>query len=328
VNAHIQGKFTFKKLINITYGGDMYYRSRLKIRIILLYEMNDNGKKIPRSVSRLTAQNLQILKAQGFRFVLVKGVTGDRRTDYITFSHFTLTPVKELPGETARKEIFEPIDSEILLQWANCQDDRVAVYIENQASEPATDYFHSDTEFNALYPLPIQALAKNHWTPLAIALQAAKFLTHGGQVRILDIGSGVGKFCFAGAHTHPLASFCGIEQRKSLFDHAESAKRRLGLKNVSFIHGNFTQLDLSGYDHFYFYNSFYENLAFTDQIDDTVEYSGELYNYYTRYLSRQLQKKPKGTRLCTLSSIDDEIPSGYERMHADAGDPLKYWIKV
>jgi len=32
----------------------------------------------------------------------------------------------------------------------------------------------------------------------------------------LDIGSGVGKFCLAGAYYKPSASFFGVEQRKDL----------------------------------------------------------------------------------------------------------------
>jgi SAM-dependent methyltransferase len=198
-------------------------------------------------------------------------------------------------------------------------------YLHRTVSEP---YFDSDHAFNSLYPLSIQALAKYHWTPLPLAMQAAKFLTCEGPGRILDIGSGVGKFCLAGAHHYPNAHFYGVEQRRRLIDHAETARQRLGPDNVSFIHGNFTQLDFSKYDHFYFYNSFYENLACSDQIDNSVEYSGELYNYYTRYLLNLLQKKPKGTRLCTLCSIDDEVPGGFERVHSDVEDNLKYWIKT
>jgi hypothetical protein len=189
-------------------------------------------------------------------------------------------------------------------------------------------WFYSDSALNALYPLSIQALAKYHWTPLSIALNAAKFLAGEGNVRILDIGSGVGKFCLAGAFHTPNSLYYGVEQRKSLIDHAETAKRNLRLENVSFIHGNFTQLDLKKYDHFYFYNAFYENLDGTDKIDDSIDYSGELYNYYNRYLFRQLQQKPKGTRICTLCSLENEIPPDFHVIKTEMNDLLKFWIKV
>jgi SAM-dependent methyltransferase len=183
-------------------------------------------------------------------------------------------------------------------------------------------------ELSTLYPLSVQALDKYHWTPLAVAQRAAQWLACDAGVKVLDIGSGSGKFCLAAARDNPGAYFYGIEQRKWLVDYAEAARKKLGLKNVLFIHGNFTQLDLGRYDHFYFYNSFYENLAGTNKIDDELLYSAELYNYYSRYLLSQLHKKQQGTRLCTLCSGEDEIPPDFQLVGSDVGDLLKFWIKV
>jgi SAM-dependent methyltransferase len=194
--------------------------------------------------------------------------------------------------------------------------------------ETVTDWFNSDISFNKLYPDRIQALAKLHWTPLHIADLVALFLAGEKGGNILDIGSGVGKFCLAAAHYAPNSVFHGIEQRKSLITHAECAKKQLGLTNVNFIHGNFTQLDFSKFDHFYFYNSFYENLPGTEKIDDSIEYSDELYIYYKRYLCKQLEKKPKGTRLCTLCTWDHEIPPDYHVVGSEMLDRLKFWVKV
>lgn len=189
-------------------------------------------------------------------------------------------------------------------------------------------WFESDMEFNTLYPLSIQALARCHWTSLPIAVKAAHFLAGDSDAKILDIGSGVGKFCLAAAYHTPKAWYYGVEQRKSLIYHAEVAKCNLGLNNVSFIHGNFTQLDFKKFDHFYFYNAFYENLDGTDKIDDSIDYSGELYNYYNRYLFKQLQQKPTGTRLCTLCSLESEVPADFHAIHSDFDGFLKFWVKV
>jgi SAM-dependent methyltransferase len=190
------------------------------------------------------------------------------------------------------------------------------------------NWFCSDKEFDTLYPSSIQALARKHWTPLHISKKVAAFLAAEGNVRILDIGSGVGKFCLAAAYYSPKASYFGVEQRKSLIDYANAAKQDLQLDNVSFIHGNFTQLDLKKYNHFYFYNAFYENLDGTDKIDDSIDYSGELFNYYNRYLFKQLEQKPKGTRICTHCSLENEIPPDYHVISSDMQDVLKFWIKI
>jgi SAM-dependent methyltransferase len=194
--------------------------------------------------------------------------------------------------------------------------------------EVPENWFHSDDAFNQLYPTPIQLLAQRHWTPLAVARKAAGFLGAENAARILDIGSGVGKFCLAAAYYKPHAFFTGIEQRKSLVHHANTAKEMVQLRQVSFFHGNFTQIDFRKFDHFYFYNAFYENLAVKDKIDDSIDYSGELYNYYNRYLYRQLEQKPPGTRLASFHSLEDEIPPGYHIVGTEMDSMLKFWIKI
>lgn len=186
----------------------------------------------------------------------------------------------------------------------------------------------SDDRFNQLYPFYIQVLARKHWTPLTVARKAANFLAAENSVRILDIGSGAGKFCLAAAHAKPKAFYYGVEQRKSLIVEAEIVRKTLKLENVSFIHANFTQLDFRNYDHFYFFNSFYENLTGTNKIDDSIEYSQELYNYYNRYLFKQLEQKPAGTKLVTYHSLEDEMPEGYLLVDAEIDNLLKYWIKT
>ena len=188
--------------------------------------------------------------------------------------------------------------------------------------------FVSDDDFDNLYPISMQDLTCRHWTRLHVAKKAACFLAAESNVRILDIGSGIGKFCLSAAYYKPNAFYYGVEQRGYLINHAENAKEILGLENVSFIHGNFTQLDFTNYDHFYFYNAFYENLAYTDKIDDSIDYSGELYNYYNRYLYKQLEKMPPATRLATFHSMEDEVPKEYHVVGSDMDGLLKYWIKI
>ena len=189
-------------------------------------------------------------------------------------------------------------------------------------------WFSSDAQFNQLYPSSIQLLAQRHWTPLVVARKAANFLAAENNVKILDIGSGVGKFCLAAAHYKPKAFYYGVEQRKRLIIHAEAAREILGLGNVSFMNGNFTQIDFGNYEHFYFYNAFYENITGTDKIDNSIDYSLELFNYYNRYLYKQLEQKPSGTRLATYHSLEDEIPQGYHIVGSEMNDLLKFWIKL
>lgn len=190
------------------------------------------------------------------------------------------------------------------------------------------NWFNTDTKLHQLYPAPMRSLARMHWSPLYIVQTAVSYLTPTDNVKVLDIGSGVGKFCLAGAYYKPSAFFFGVEQRKHLVEHADSVRKTLGLHNVHFIHRNFTQLNLGEYDHFYFYNSFFENLDGTDKIDNEIVYSNELYNYYSIYLYNQLEKMPIGTRVVTYCSWGDEIPPCYHLEESHFDNLLKCWMKI
>ncbi len=189
------------------------------------------------------------------------------------------------------------------------------------------DWFVSDTSFLQLYPVAIRAYAKSHWTPIRVAKKAADFLGAEKGARVLDIGSGAGKFCLTAAYYRPEAFFYGVEQREEMVEHAERVKTLTGLQNLSFMHGNINTIDLRNYDHFYFYNSFYENLVCADRVNDGIEYSEELYNYYNRYLYRQLDRTPSGTRLVTFHSLEPEIPRDFHIVASDMGNLLKFWVK-
>jgi len=186
--------------------------------------------------------------------------------------------------------------------------------------------FYNDAAFDWVYPEHFQLMSLKQFTPLAVARKAAEFLA-GPDARVLDIGSGVGKFCLAAAHYYPETFFYGIEQRQELVYFAEEARKYTGLNNAWFSHGNVTRVNLKEFDHFYFYNSFYENLDPDNRIDDTIETSFSLYTYYTQYLFAALDEKPSGTRLVTFHSTEDEIPPGYCLVDVSYDTLLKMWIK-
>lgn len=189
-------------------------------------------------------------------------------------------------------------------------------------------WFINDDTFHSMYPLHIQKLADRHWTPLKVAKSAAEFLVPEDGAKVLDIGSGAGKFCLAASYYKPNGLFYGIEQRKDLLDYAVEAEYNLDLNNLSFMHGNFTQLDFTQFDHFYFYNSFYENIEGTEKIDHKIQYSLSLYNYYNSYLFNQLEKMPVGTRVATYYTWEDQMPRGYYIVNAEFDKLLKFWMKA
>lgn len=82
---------------------------------------------------KLTQQALQRLQREGFEYVLIKGYSVHKKLDYMELNSFRLTPVKALPTDPAQKEIYAPLDSEILLQWAGMGSE-VEAFIEIPAS--------------------------------------------------------------------------------------------------------------------------------------------------------------------------------------------------
>jgi len=190
------------------------------------------------------------------------------------------------------------------------------------------EWFGSDKQFDQLYPDCIRKLASRHWTPVIVAKKVARYLSADKNARVLDIGSGVGKFCLAAGYYEPNATFFGVEQRESLTNYAKSAKEILCMDNVKFFNDNFTSLDFKSFDHFYFFNSFYENLNGTDKIDDSIVYSSERFHYYSRFLYRQLEMKPPGTRIATYHSLETEVPNSYHIVAEDSNELLKFWMKV
>ncbi|GAB2652280.1 hypothetical protein GCM10027036_01550 [Flavihumibacter cheonanensis] len=189
-------------------------------------------------------------------------------------------------------------------------------------------WFKDDPAFHTLYPVELSQMARRHWTPLLVARKAARFLVTQPGDRILDIGSGAGKFCLAAARECPQGKFTGIEQRRNLVEYANQALEITGLTNAEFLHGNITDLNFKDFDHFYFYNSFYEYIVDSEKIDDQISFSSDLFNYYSHYLYKQLCKAPEGTRLVTYHSLETEIPPSFQLVATEINDQLKFWVKL
>lgn len=166
-----------------------------------------------------------------------------------------------------------------------------------------------------------------HWTPVSVATLAADFLAHRPGSKIIDIGSGAGKFCTIAAHRCQHSEFHGVEQRFELHQIAQELKKRAGLPNLHFMHGDFTQLPMENYTGIYLYNPFAENIFPDKSIDQSIVWSPSLYNYYADYMYRVLEDMRQGTRIAGYYIDENEIPIGYDLMDNQFMGQLKFWIK-
>lgn len=168
----------------------------------------------------------------------------------------------------------------------------------------------TDEKFNTIYPTSVRRLSEKHWTPVSVAKAASEFLVSSSGTRVLDIGSGAGKFCMVGA-VNTNGHFTGVEQRIELVDLTQSLIRKYSLQNIEFIHANITSIDFRKYNAFYFYNSYYENIDFGNKIDDSILLNTGFYKAYTKYTLEQLAMLPAGTRLATYWASDKFTPPGF-----------------
>ena len=65
-----------------------------------------------------TVAALEKLKNKGFQYVQIKGFTTDKRLDYMEPRYLVLIPLKELPVDSGKVEIYESTNSQLLLDWA------------------------------------------------------------------------------------------------------------------------------------------------------------------------------------------------------------------
>jgi hypothetical protein len=184
-----------------------------------------------------------------------------------------------------------------------------------------------DSLFNDIYPPKIKKLAERHWTPVHVAKMAAEYLVESPMDKVLDIGAGVGKFCFVGASCTN-GMFYGVEQRESLVELSNGLAQKHQVQNVAFIHANIDEICFSDYDAFYFYNSFYENIDTSSPIDYSIEPDPKLYHAYTESLRNRLARLPIGTRVVSYWSGWEEIPSNFDLEYTACDGFLNFWRKL
>lgn len=183
-----------------------------------------------------------------------------------------------------------------------------------------------DTVFDGIYHPSFRVPSHVHWTPIHIASTVVDWLKVNEQSRVLDIGSGVGKFC-AVASKCSKGKFVGIEKRKNLYTEAERISAEFELSNVEYIHADITEIDFQDYTAFYYYNPFCEQIATAGWIDHTLTFSEENYYDYQDYVLKQFDQLKVGTRIVTYCS-EDFIFSPHFRLQNMLHDgQLQLWVK-
>lgn len=184
-----------------------------------------------------------------------------------------------------------------------------------------------DKEFDMIYPSQLRKLSKRHFTSLEIAKKASELLVTKPKQKILDIGSGVGKFCFI-ASSYTDAIYTGVDYRKHFIELSNKLVQKHRFKNVHFVHSNILTVDFSKFDGFYFFNSFQEQIDPSCKIDETVELSPNNFKVFSDHIKKEWSKMPIGTRVVTYHAYLDQIPNNYQLISMHFDGLLKCWEKT
>lgn len=188
----------------------------------------------------------------------------------------------------------------------------------------------SDRAFDAIYPEPVRERSLQYWTRVDVARRAAELLVTDASTRVLDVGSGAGKFCFVGALTTP-GHFTGVEQRCHLVEVARTIARHYGASRATYVHGDMRQVDWREFDAFYFFNPFAENCFRGDErFDDSVVLTPERREIDLRDAIAALARAPLGTRVATYHGLGCDLPKSYERVVQEMAGAglLELWIQA
>jgi SAM-dependent methyltransferase len=188
----------------------------------------------------------------------------------------------------------------------------------------------SDRAFDeALFPREVRRHSDAFWTPLEVVRRVIDLIVPSTSTRVLDVGSGAGKFCIVGAALTG-ATFVGIEHRLSLVEAATEAATLARTPGASFIHGDFRFVDVTSFDVFYFYNPFEENLLPLEQrIDATVPLSPAKFVGDVRRAESMLARARKGTCVAMYHGFKGAMPTQYRRIARESCRMgyIDVWVK-
>jgi SAM-dependent methyltransferase len=186
----------------------------------------------------------------------------------------------------------------------------------------------ADRVFDDVFPLEARAPSHVYWTPVEVAVRAASLLVREPGATILDIGSGVGKFCIVAAAASN-ARVRGIEHRPHLVDIARQAAAKIGV-SPTFDDTAIDAQDAGAIDGFYLFNPFAENLCIAaDCLDATVELSEARFRSDVGATRRLFERARIGARVVTYCGFGGAMPEEFELLARElcGGGKLELWVK-
>ena len=188
-----------------------------------------------------------------------------------------------------------------------------------------------DRAFDRFLPEPLRIVSPQYWSPLAVARRAAQWLDEVEAQSVVDIGSGAGKFCVAGA-LFGRCRFIGLEERPFLVKSARMLARLFDVNDrVHFMLGSLSEVPAPIADAYYFFNPFGDysfELGPRRAKDSAADEQRYLRDVSTA--EHLLRQAPLGTWVLTFNGFGGRFPEGFELVRVDWRLPsaLRLWRKT
>jgi predicted RNA methylase len=188
----------------------------------------------------------------------------------------------------------------------------------------------NDRSFDRFLPEPLSLVSPEYWTPLAVAKRAAEWLEDLGIRTVVDIGSGAGKFCVAGA-LFGKCRFIGLEKYSSLVTSARALADLFDFTDrVSFVAGALGSVTAPVGDAYYFFNPFGDYWFGADcPLEAGAEFTDTQYAVDVAAAEDLLRRAPLGTWILTYNGFGGRVPADYELVRVDweLSGVLRLWRK-
>nr|WP_232227642.1 methyltransferase domain-containing protein [Leptospira wolbachii] len=170
----------------------------------------------------------------------------------------------------------------------------------------------TDTLWDSYLPEKFQTLSPFQWTPISVIERTWKYLSADGVTSVVDLGSGVGKFCI---HLSLLSNhsidILGLEDREELVSLSNSLKVNWETPNVEFRKENFLKEFPVGRSHYYCFNPLYETMKGSHSIDSIKQKSAIQFLKDLQSLKQNLLLLTPKSKLITFHGFGGNFLPGF-----------------
>lgn len=170
----------------------------------------------------------------------------------------------------------------------------------------------TDAFWDSFLPKNFQTLSPFQWTPISVVERTWEYLQTDMPESIVDLGSGVGKFCiYLSLLSKAAIRIAGVEDRKDLVLVSESLKEHWNTPKVEFQNINFLKQFPYGHSHYYCFNPLYETMKGIHSIDTQKEKSANQFLKDLQTLKQNLLLLKPKTKLITFHGFGGNYLPGF-----------------